>query len=271
MTPPEEGTVRGAVEGLVGTLTMGSRHKRNRFDLEMLREIRRVVDWFAKETEVRVLVLQGEGDDFVGGMAPPTYVDPGPDMRVPDHAKQDLLDGVDALNETVLLLRTMPCPSVAAIDGLVAGGGCALAMACDLRIATERARFFFAWGEVGGIPDGGITQTLADAVGQGRARAMLIEDHVISAKRAQEEGLVHHLVPRGELREATAQRAEVLAAKPPHYFAAVKRLLGARANAGLEDQLSRERAEWISALQTEDIVRGFAAQVEGRTAFFEGR
>jgi 2-(1,2-epoxy-1,2-dihydrophenyl)acetyl-CoA isomerase len=142
---------------------------------------------------------------------------------------------------------------------------------CDTRIASEEAAFVCAYGRIGASPDGGMTYFLPRVVGQARALELLLEDPLLSAAEAREEGIVAEVVPPDRLMQVARERAEELAAKAPHYVRMSKLLIGQSLENTLTDHLQVERHGIADSMATEDLREGVTAFLEGREVTFTGR
>jgi enoyl-CoA hydratase/carnithine racemase len=207
----------------------------------------------AAETDptCRALVLTGDGD---------RYFSAGADLtELPRDA-----DDVTASVEVTRRLETSRLPVVAAVNRYALGGGCEIALACDLRICSENARFGQPEITLGIVPGWGGTQRLPRLLGRGRALEMLLTGEQIDFARALEWGLVTRVVPAGDLRKTALSLANLIAMPPPA-VAAIKRAVRTGLEGSLEDGLLREQEEFAGLLATEDAREGLAAFREKRT------
>ena len=179
--------------------------------------------------------------------------------------------GAEALHQAIVDLRRIPYPVIAAINGPAAGAGFSLALACDIRIASEGAFLACAYGRIGASPDGGMTYFLPRVVGPSRALEMLLEDPNMSADDALAERLVSEVVAPEELIDAARAKAEKLAAKAPHYVRMAKLLCGVSIENSLTEHLQLERHGIADSMATEDLRNGVEAFFGGEKPVFEGR
>ena len=217
----------------------------------------------AQDTEVRVVVLSGEGRAFSSGADLQGDVSEGPDDR----------PGVATLlaaNRVVRALRGMPQPTIAAVNGPAVGVGCSLALACDLVMAAESAYFLLAFTSVGLMPDGGATALVPASLGRSRALQLALVPERLPAARAHEWGLVHRVVPDVDLAEAVAELTDRLVAGAPRAYAATKRAINDVTLAGLEDALAAEVAGQSELLGSADFREAVAAFGEKRSPTFTG-
>jgi len=174
------------------------------------------------------------------------------------------------LNECILLIRRAPVPVIAAVNGAASGGGCNLALACDLVIAAHGAKFNQAFIKIGLVPDCGGTFTLPRLVGLKIATEMLMTGDVVTASRALELGMINAVFPDEQLMAQAMAMAERLAEAPTVALGKIKELLEASATNNLADQLELERTTQIEAGQTKDFKEGVTAFIEKRPPKFVG-
>jgi 2-(1,2-epoxy-1,2-dihydrophenyl)acetyl-CoA isomerase len=174
------------------------------------------------------------------------------------------------LNECILLIRRAPLPFVAAVNGAASGGGCNLALACDLIVAGENARFNQAFIKIGLVPDCGGTFILPRLVGWKRAAELMMTGEVVSAARALKMGMINSVVPDDELLPRALAMAEQLAEAPTAAIGRIKQLLEASATNDYGEQLEFERKLQIQSGITKDFREGVAAFIEKRPPKFVG-
>ena len=174
------------------------------------------------------------------------------------------------LNECILLIRRAPLPFIAAVNGAASGGGCNLALACDLVIAGEGAKFNQAFIKIGLVPDCGGTFILPRLVGWKRATELMMTGEVVTAARALEMGMINAVVPDEELLPRALAMAEKLAQAPTAAIGRIKELLEASATNDYGAQLELERKVQIQSGVTKDFKEGVAAFIEKRPPKFVG-
>lgn len=174
------------------------------------------------------------------------------------------------LNECILLIRQAPLPFIAAVNGAASGGGCNLALACDLVVAGESARFNQAFIKIGLVPDCGGTFILPRLVGWKRATQLMMTGEVVSAGRALEMGMINAVVADEELLARALAMAEQLAQAPTAAIGRIKQLLEASATNDYGGQLELERKVQIQSGLTKDFREGVAAFIEKRPPKFVG-
>jgi 2-(1,2-epoxy-1,2-dihydrophenyl)acetyl-CoA isomerase len=175
------------------------------------------------------------------------------------------------LHATVVEMRRMPKPILAAVNGVAAGAGFSMALACDLRIAAESARFTQAYTRIGLVPDGGSSYFLPRLVGPGRAADLMLLNPVLTAQEAFQWGLVSKVVQDRDLQQDALELARSLAQGPTRAYAGVKEVLGRTWDLSLEGLLEEERRGIMEASLTEDFREGLAAFLEKRNPKFQGK
>jgi enoyl-CoA hydratase/carnithine racemase len=253
-------------ETAVATITLNRPDKRNSFSPEMIGSIVQAVDDATSDDGVRVLVVTGAGQSFCSG---------GDVSAMADQFAGSRGEGTrDAVTEGSLLYRLVhhfPKPTVAAVNGVCVGGGLEIALACDIRIASDRARFSEAFARRGLMPMGGGTFVLPRLIGLDRACMLIWTGDMIDAKEAERIGMVTRVVPHEDLRAAISELTDKLARAAPLAVRAAKeaiyRGLGTGLDAALDWAVARDR----ELAQTEDHVEGSTAFVEKREPVFKGR
>jgi 2-(1,2-epoxy-1,2-dihydrophenyl)acetyl-CoA isomerase len=260
--------LRLEIDGDIGTLILDRPEDHNGFSQEMVEELAATTAWLADRAPLRAVVLTGAGRSFCAGGDVSLFRDAWATDRDGMTARLRRLTGV--LNEAILSLQRVPYPVIAAINGPAVGAGLGLALACDLRIASERASLMFGYGRLGACPDAGTSFFLPRIVGPGRALELLLEDGRLRAPRALAEGLVTQVVPPDELMTVALSRATRLARASPHYVRATKQLLARSLTNGLADHLQLERHALADGSETDDFGRGLEALFAGRRPHFNG-
>jgi 2-(1,2-epoxy-1,2-dihydrophenyl)acetyl-CoA isomerase len=266
---PRFQTIRLALDGDVATLTLDGPDDGNSMGPEMVPELAEAFSWLADRAPARAVVMTGSGDTFCSGGDVAYFRDGLLDPRT--DLVTDVRRGCDRLHQAIVELRRIPYPVIAAVNGHAAGAGFSLALACDLRIASDRAAFVFAYGRLGASPDAGMTYFLPRIVGPARALELLLEEPIVRAPRALELGLVSEVAPREKLADVAGRRAARLAAKAPYYLRTVKRLLASSHEHGLAEHLQLERHALADSMATEDFATGITALFAGSRPQFSGR
>jgi 2-(1,2-epoxy-1,2-dihydrophenyl)acetyl-CoA isomerase len=254
-------------DGAVATVRMNNAAKLNALSETMTRELVGALESLSGDPQVRAVVLTGEGRGFcsgadLGGMAD--------EYRGGGRARpSDLLD--EGYAKIVRLMVEAPKPVIAAVNGVAAGAGLSLALACDLRIASEAATFSLAFVRIGLVPDSGASYFLPRIVGAAAALELSIRGDRIDAERALRVGLVSRLAPAESLQDDAAALAAELAALPTKAIGLTKQLLRDAASLSLDDALALESRVQDEATQTEDHREGVLAFLDKRAPEFRGR
>ncbi len=214
----------------------------------------------AARDDVRVVLVTGAGDAFCSGA----------DLSGADAHEHFDVTALDRANRIVRAVTMLDRPVVAAVRGVAAGVGCSLALACDLVVAAESARFLLAFSRIGLRPDGGATATVAAAVGRARAMRMALLGEGLTGQEAYGAGLVSHVAPDDEHTEVVEKLVRRVAAGPPLAHAATKKAVNAATLGHLEDALARERSGQTVLLRTADAAEGMRAFAERRRPQFRG-
>jgi enoyl-CoA hydratase/carnithine racemase len=204
--------------------------------------------------EARAIVLTGAGGAFCSGLDLKDALRRGP--RPPDEMERDLRAHFHGLIRAV---RDAPVPTIAVVDGAAAGFGCDLALACDLRLLSSRARFGEIFVRRGLMPDGGGTWALPRIVGLGRALELLYTGDIVDAETALRIGLGNRLWPEAEIRDQAWTFARNIAKGPPLVLRLVKQATYASLDGTLDEALDREARGQVQCLGSRDFVEGVAA------------
>jgi len=255
-------TVRVEREGAVAILTIDRPEKRNALNAAVRRELSEAVEAAASDPEIRVLVITGAGDRaFVAGADIGEFAE-----RTP--LEQRAAMAGRSLFETV---ARCPKPVIAMINGFALGGGCELALACDLRIAADIARLGQPEINLAILPGGGGTQRLPRLVGTGQAMRLVLTGEPIDAAEALRIGLVEMVVPAAELRERVMEIAGRMATRSPVALQMAKAAVRAAAEMPLSAGLAYERELFVTCFASDDRTEGVTAFLEKREPAFRGR
>jgi enoyl-CoA hydratase len=244
----------------VGIVTLNRPKELNAINFQLVSELANALEEFDRDDEIRCIVLTGAGErTFAAGADIKEMSDKSPiDM---------LLGGFENWNR----IRRIKKPLIAAVGGYALGGGCELAMHCDMIVASENARFGQPEITLGVIPGAGGTQRLARALGKYRTMEMVLTGVQVTAQEMADHGLVNRVVPKGEhLREAVRLAKEVAALGPIAVRLAKEAVLAAFETT-LEEGLEIERKNFLLLFATEDKREGMQAFIEKRKADFKGR
>ncbi|WP_287495938.1 oxepin-CoA hydrolase, alternative type [Pandoraea sp. CB10b_02] len=213
-----------------------------------------------RDPSVRAVVLTGADNFFCAG---------GNLNRLLENRKQDpsvQAASIDALAEWIEALRACPKPVIAAVEGAAAGAGFSLALACDLLVAAENAKFVMAYIKVGLTPDGGGSWFLSQALPRALATEILLEGKPVAATRLAAAGVVNRVVAPGQARAEALNWATDLAQLSPNAVGRIKSLIESGASATLAEQLGAERDNFVASLHHADGLEGISAFLEKRPA-----
>jgi len=255
------GVLAVATERGVTTLTLNRPDALNALTAELRRELLAALKAAGRDPDVRAVVITGAGRAFCAGA----------DLRGGTSERDFRRVLRDEYNPLIEAIRALPKPVIAAVNGVAAGAGVSLALAADLVLAAEDAKFVPAFHRIGLVPDSGLTRTLVRAVGRHRAFEVLMGERQLNAAEAHAAGLVAAVVPGNRLAEAAHEVAGRLASGPTRAIGLTKRLIADAEDASLSDSLAAEAALQEVAGRTEDHAEGVAAFSEKRDPAFRGR
>jgi 2-(1,2-epoxy-1,2-dihydrophenyl)acetyl-CoA isomerase len=249
----------------VATITLNRPDKLNAFTGEMHAELKQAMQIIRADRGVRVLMITGAGRGFCAGQ----------DLSERMMGNSETADVGSSLeknyNPLLKELRALPYPVICAVNGVAAGAGCNLVLACDIVIAARSAAFIQAFSRIGLIPDAGGTYTLPRLVGTARAMAAAMLAEKIGAEQAAQWGMIWKCVDDSQLMRDANELARQLAGQATRALGLMKRAIYASANNTFEQQLELERDLQREAAKTEDFREGVAAFMEKRAAKFTGR
>jgi len=254
-----------STDGPVGRLTLNRPDKLNAFAGRMRDEIFEGLDALARDASVRTIVVTGAGRGFCSGA----------DVRF----LGELLDSSDAKTFETLLdagrkvvtrIRSLDIPVIAAVNGAAAGGGLNLALACDIRIASDRATFGQTFARIGLAPDWGGIHFLPRLVGESKASELMMTGGMIDATEALRIGLVNRVVGHDELEEVVSALAHDLAVRPPGSIRAIKVGVYGSLDRTLDDNLDFETRSQLGCFDSKDAREGVTAFFEKRSPVFKG-
>jgi enoyl-CoA hydratase len=255
--------IRFRVEDGVGVATLDRPKALNALNSRTIAELSQLIDSIERDAALRALVLTGGGDKaFVAGADIAEMSGLGP-LEARRFAEQG--------ERTLARLEALTVPTIAAVNGFALGGGCELAMACDLVYASEKARFGQPEVNLGLIPAFGGTQRLSRRVGPARALEIILTGDMIDAAKAKEIGLALEVLPPDELVPFAIEKARKIASRAPAAVALAKRTVHVGLGVDIAAAGELERQAFAALFGTEDTREGLRAFVEKRPAVFKGR
>ena len=254
-------TILTSVEDNVGTIAINRPDVRNALSTQVLGDIRGALAEFRYDDEVGVVVFTGAGDRAFAA---------GADIN--ELRERTFLDALASLMQAVYdEIEDYEKPTIAAVNGLALGGGCELAMACDIRIASENARFGQPEVNLSIIPGAGGTQRLARLVGKGKATEMILTGEIIGAEEAHRVGLVTRVISSDELVAVVRESARSIMSKGPLAIRLAKLAIRTGFETDLKTGLVIERLAQAVLLTSEDKREGTSAFLEKREPEFKGK
>lgn len=231
-------------------------------------ELPRAFSEVEQDDNIRVLIITGAGRGFCSGADIDEMDDLFPKKKPEDKSRRDFLNplGAYAIN-----LRAMNKPTIAAINGIAVGAGFSLAMACDLRIASEKARFGSAFIMRGLIPDSGLTYFLTRIVGTAKALEIMYTGDIIDAREAEKLGIVNKVVAAEELMMVTGELARKVAERPPIALELTKQAVYKALVNDIDAQFTLEGYSQRICMESDDFIEGRESFIEKRQPKFRGK
>lgn len=248
--------------GAVAIVTINRPEKRNALNIQTRAEGADILDELRSDESIRVVVLTGAGDKaFIAG------------ADIAEFAERTALQQREVMLDRSLFnaIDSFPKPIIAMVNGYCLGGGCEVALACDLRIASDKASFGQPEINLGIIPGGGGTQRLTRLVGEGKAMEMILSGEIINAETAFAIGLVNHVVPSDQLETKTMEIANRIAEKSPVALRLAKESVKLASRSNLDEGLRREVDLFALCFSSADKDEGVKAFLEKRKPEFKGR
>ena len=246
----------------VAIITINRPDKLNALSIKIREEGAAILDELRNDASVGVVVFTGAGEKaFIAG------------ADIAEFAGRTSITQRDVMMSRSLFtaVDSFPKPVIAMINGFCLGGGCELALACDIRIASEKAKFGQPEINLGIIPGGGGTQRLTRLVGEGKAMELILGGQMIDAATALSIGLVNHVVPAAELEAKTMEIANRIASKSPIALQLAKEAVKIASRSNLDEGLRREVDLFALCFSTEDKDEGVSAFLEKRDPVFKGK
>ena len=253
--------IRIEISESIATLTIDRPAVKNALNLETVKECHRALDELAENSDVGVLIITGAGESsFVSG------------ADINDIRARNVAEGLAAINSSLFAkIDRFPRPVIAAINGYALGGGCELALACDIRVAADTAKFGQPELGLGIIPGAGATQRLPRIVGLGWAKHLVLTGDIIDAKQALDIGLVTAIMPAAQLQVRARELAKKILRQGPLAAKLAKLTLNASARVDLDSGLLIETLAQSICYDSEDKQEGTTAFLEKRKPKFTGR
>ncbi len=263
----EFSTIRFEKSEQVATIVMRRPDELNAFNVPMLKELLKAFEDAGVDEDIRCVIFTGEGRAFCAGA----------DVKGADDLLSQIKEGPEEedilrmLTRVVMAIRRTPKPVIGAVNGVAAGAGANLALACDITIASEKARFAEVFLNIGLVPDGGGTFFVPETIGYHRAAELFFTGRILTAEEAFSLGLYNRVVPAEEVMQAAQELAQNLAARPPVAIAETKALLNREILPRLRAHIDEENRSQRKMFATADAREGFTAFAEKRKPNFVGR
>ena len=260
--------IKTEIKNGVLVIILNRPEKFNSFNVGLSKELSEALDKAASEKTIRVVYLTGEGKAFCAGQ---DLSDLQTNSKPNQTTSEVVMEAVrKQYNPIVLKLRALEKPVVCAVNGVAAGAGSSLALACDVVIAATSASFIQAFGKIGLVPDCGGSYFLPRLAGMGKASAMMLLGDKISATDAEKMGMIYKVVADENLTEVAMGAANYLANAPTIGLGLTKKLLNESMNNTLEQQLEAEAIYQGKAASTKDFAEGVTAFLTKRSPVYKG-
>jgi len=259
-------------EGNVAIMTLNRPEVKNAFDRTMMTEMDLVLTEVARDVDARALIITGAGKAFCTGADIAYLMSVGAEHTLHMTTMEEMIRGDGNVLTTVLKIRNLPKPVIAAVNGVAAGGGLAIALACDIRLAADNARFNMIFTKRGVIPESGSTYTLPRLIGTARALELVFTADTVDAAEADRIGMVNRVHPADQLMTAAKEMAARMAQNSPIALGFAKAAIyKGIAETDIAAQMDHEAYVINVLFGTEDFQEGIKSFMEGRPPQFKGR
>ena len=259
-------TIKLEKQNGVANLTLNRPDRLNSFNVQMHEELQSALDGIANDGETRCLMITGEGRGFCAGQ------DLGDRAVTADGEAPDLGMSVEKFyNPLIRRITNLKMPVICALNGVAAGAGASLVMACDIVIAARSASFILSFAKVGLVPDSGSSWHFTRALGLPRAKALAMLGNKLKAEQAEQWGLIYQVVDDENLPAEVTKLTSYLATQPTEALANIKELVHTSFDFSLNEQLERERKAMQHLGKSHDYKEGVAAFMEKREPKFKGK
>jgi len=252
------------IENEIAFITLNRPEVFNSFNREMALSLQSILDDCETNNEVRAIVITGGGKAFCAGQDLKEVTSPELNPGFKEFLEEHY-------NPIILRIRNIEKPIIAAVNGVAAGAGANIALACDIVVADERVNFIQAFSLIGLIPDSAGTYFLPRLIGFQKASALAMLGNKINAEEAERLGMIYKYVSPEEFQETVQRIAQKLANMPTKALGLIKKTFNQSLTNTLEEQLALESKHQIEAAGTEDYAEGVAAFIEKRTPNFKGK
>ena len=248
------------IHGQVGLITFNRPQAMNALNNKLMRELMDALESFDKNEDIRAMVITGNEKAFAAG------------ADIKEMADKSIHQMMDTDHVAVFgRIRTIRKPVIAAVSGFALGGGCEIALSCDMIVASETAKFGQPEITIGVIPGAGGTQRLTHAVGKAIAMEMVLNNRTLSAQEALQYGLVNRVVPVSDTLSEALKLAEEIAGRAPLAVAAAKKMINQSYERFLSDGLAQEKQVFYNLFASEDQKEGMKAFIEKRKPEWKGK
>ena len=247
----------------VGKITLNRPEKYNSFVREMALALKDTLKNCANDDSIRCILITGAGKAFCAGQ----------DLKEATDPKEPEIEQIvrEHYNPIIKKIRQIEKPIIAAVNGVAAGAGANLALACDIVIATQSAKFIQAFSKIGLIPDSGGTYCLPRLIGLPKAAAIMMRGHPVSAKKAERMGMIYAVYEDAEFEIKSLELAKSISEMPTKGLGYTKKLLNHSLDNSLDEQLDLEAETQALSAKSEDHKEGIQAFLEKRSPVFTGK